>query len=221
MRNHKATTAAAALAAAGALLLTGCGGGSEGAKDPKKIAGSDNGSASATPSASASPAGADAANRPKVTLPAGNVLLFDPEQTGDPVKDAILRDNAEYLKAIDEAIDKQDPKSKNVAYYSVDAALIGDAQWIGGFIQDGTTVTGTVRYFNRQVTLDKDGSAGLTYCGDETKGFTKDRKTGKVNVTPPDKDSYISYVTRLRKNDKGVWQTTRERSQRGDQKCQP
>uniref|UniRef100_A0AAU2V405 Lipoprotein n=1 Tax=Streptomyces sp. NBC_00003 TaxID=2903608 RepID=A0AAU2V405_9ACTN len=219
MRNHKATTAAAALAAAGALLLTGCGGGSKGG-DSKKIAGADSGaSASTAPSASAS--APDAANRPKVTLPAGNVLTFDPEQTGDSVKDAILRDNAEYQRAIDEAIDKQDPKSKNVTFYSTGQALIGSAQWIGGFIQDGTTVTGTVRFLNRRVTLDKDGSAGLTYCADETKGFTKDRKTGKVNVTPPDKDSYVSYVLRVRKNDQGVWQVTQLSSERGGQTCQP
>ncbi|MFE9406752.1 hypothetical protein ACFYNY_34155 [Streptomyces sp. NPDC006530] len=221
MRNHKATTAAAALAAAGALLLTGCGGGSKGGDDSKKIAGADTGaSASASPSASASST-PDAANRPKVVLPEGDVLTFDPEKTGDPVKDAILADNAEYQKAIEEAIDKQDPKSKSVAFYSVGKALIIDTQWIAGFVKDGTTVTGTTRLFNREVTVDKDGSAQLTYCGDETKGFTKDRKTGKVNVTPPDKNSYVSYVSRLRKNAQGVWQTTMVSSVRGDQKCQP
>ncbi len=218
MRNHKATTAAAALAAAGALLLTGCGGGSQGA-GAKTVPGADT-TGPAKPSASAS-ATPDQANRPKVTLPAGDVLTFDPEKTGDAVKDTILADNAGYLRAIDEAIDKQDLRSKNLAFYSADQAQIGNAEWIGGFVKDGTTVTGTVRYFNRQVTVDKDGSAGLTYCGDETKGFTKDRKTGKVNVTPPDKDSYVSYVTRLRKNTQGVWQTTMVSSVRGDQKCQP
>ncbi|MEU9196257.1 hypothetical protein [Streptomyces hundungensis] len=218
-RLTKATTASTALALAGALLLTGCGGGSKGDVSAKSAASPSASPSPAAPSATAS-APAVAENRPKVTLPAGDVLIFDPEKTGDPVKDAILADDAEYQRAIDEAIENQDPKSKSVAFYAAGQALIGDAQWIGGFIADGTTVTGTVRLFDRRVTVDKDGSAGLTYCGDETKGFTKDRKTGKVNVTPPDKDSYVSYVSRLRKNDKGVWQTTSVRSVRGDKKCQ-
>ncbi|MFE9371786.1 hypothetical protein ACFYM2_18720 [Streptomyces sp. NPDC006711] len=219
-----ATAGAAALVVAGVLVLTGCGGGSKGAASAKST-GVASGAASAStlsstaPSASAAPV-ADAANRPKVVLPPGNVLTFDPERSGDSVKDAILTDNAEYLKAIVEAIGKQEPTSRSVAYYSVDAALIGDAQWISGFVKDDTTLTGTVRYFDRQVTVNEDGTAELTYCGDETQGFTKDRKTGKVDVTPPDKDSYISYVTGLRKSDKGVWQTTRVRSVRGDAKCQ-
>ncbi|MEU3370913.1 hypothetical protein ACFYM2_18730 [Streptomyces sp. NPDC006711] len=220
MRHHKTTTAAAALAA-GVLLLTGCGGGGTKGGDAKKIAGADSGpSASATPSTSAS-AAADAADRPKVTLPEGDSLIFEPEAVGDPTTDAILKDNAEYLRAIDEAIGKQDLKSKSVAFYAKDDALMGTTKWIGGFITDNTTVTGTVRYFNRKVTMSQDGSASLIYCADETKGFTKDRKTGKVDVTPPSKNSYVYYSDRWRKNDKGVWQVTTSTSERGKQSCQP
>jgi hypothetical protein len=219
MRNHKATTAAAALAVAGALLLTGCGGDSKGA-DSKKIAGADNGSsAAATPSASASTA-ADAANRPKVVLPAGEELFFDPEKTGDPIRDAVLTDNAEYVRAVDEAIANQDAKAPNVAFYAKDDALVGAMQWIASVAKQGVSITGTIRYFDRQVSIRQDGAATLTYCGDETKGFTKDRKTGKVNVTPANSDSYISYALVLRKNDKGVWQATKLSSLRGDKKCQ-
>ncbi|MFI6688353.1 hypothetical protein [Streptomyces sp. NPDC050485] len=220
MRNHKATTAAAALAAAGALLLTGCGGDSKGA-DSKKIAGADSGSsASAAPSASASGA-ADAANRPKVTPPAGEELSFDPEKTGDPIKDAVLGDNAEYVRAVDEAIANQDAKAPSVAFYAKDDALVGAMQWIASVTKQDVSITGTIRYFDRQVSIRQDGAATLTYCGDETKGFTKDRKTGKVNVTPANSDSYISYALVLRKNDKGVWQVTKLSSVRGDKKCQP
>lgn len=219
MRHHKTTTAAAALAA-GVLLLTGCGGGGTKGGDAKKIAGADSGpSASATPSASAS-AAADAADRPKITLPADEVLTFHPETTGDPVKDAVLRDNAEYVRAVDEAIDNQDLKAPKVAFYAKDDALVGAMQWIGLITKQNVSITGTIDYFDRQVTVRQDGAAMLTYCGDETKGFTKDRKTGKVDVTPPDSDSYVSYALVLRKNDKGVWQTTKLSSVRGDKKCQ-
>ncbi|MFE4858978.1 hypothetical protein [Streptomyces sp. NPDC056670] len=218
MRNHKATTAAAALAAAGALLLTGCGGGSKGGDS--KVAGADTASSGAAkPSASAS-APADAANRPKVALPEGETLTFDPETTGDPVKDAVLKDNAEYVRAVDEAIADQDGKATKVAFYAKDDALVGALQWIAAVTKQDVSITGTIRYFDRQVSVRQDGAATLTYCGDETKGFTKDRKTGKVNVTPANSDSYISYALVLRKNDKGVWQATKLTSLRGDKKCQ-
>ncbi len=136
-------------------------------------------------------------------LPEGDSLVFAPETTGDAKADAVLKDNAEYLRSIDEAIGKQNPKSEAVAFYSKDSAYLGSVEWISGFVKDGVTVTGTVRYFDRKVSFSKDGSAGLVYCADESKGYTKDVKTGKVNVTEASKDSYVLYNDRLRKNDKG------------------
>jgi hypothetical protein len=215
----RATTTAAALTATAALLLTACGGSSGEDKANDKIAGADTGTtASASPSASVS---ADGVDRPEVTLPEGDNLVFDPETTGDVKADAVLKDNAEYLRAIDEAIGKQDPKAESVAFYSKDSAYVGSVQWISGFVKDGITVTGTVRFFDRKVTISEDGSAALTYCADESKGYTKDVKTGKVNVTEATKDSYVFYNDRLRRNDKGVWQTTKSISQRGSEACQP
>ncbi|QEV22307.1 hypothetical protein CP975_13370 [Streptomyces alboniger] len=207
------------MTAVAALSLSACGGGDGGAKDNDKIAGADSGDGSKkSPSASAS---ADGIERPKVTLPKGDELVFTPETTGDARTDAVLRDNAEYLRAIDEAIEKQDPKSEAIVFYSKDSALLGTVEWVSGFIKDGTTVTGTVRYFNRKVAFSKDGSAGLTYCADESKGYTKDRKTKKTNVTKATKNSYVFYSDRLRKNSKGVWQVTKSTAERGSEVCQP
>ncbi|MFC7883892.1 hypothetical protein ACFUVV_18750 [Streptomyces sp. NPDC057376] len=220
MRTRPTTiTAAAALTATVALLLTGCGGTDSEDSGKDQIAGADTGaSTSASPSPSTSEDGID---RPEVSLPEGDSLVFAPETTGDAKADAVLKDNAEYLRAIDEAIGKQNPKSEAVAFYSKDAAYLGSVEWISGFVKDGVTVTGTVRYFDRKVTFSKDGSAGLVYCADESKGYTKDVKTGKVNVTEASKDSYVLYNDRLRKNDKGVWQTTKSTSERGSEVCQP
>ncbi|MEU9183978.1 hypothetical protein AB0D14_05300 [Streptomyces sp. NPDC048484] len=217
MSKRPATLAVACLATATALLLSACGGGA-GSKDEDKIAGADTASRSASPSASASDDGID---RPKVELPEGDELVFTPEDGGEAKADAVLRDNAEYLRAIDEAIGDQNLKSKAVAFYSKNLAYLGSVDWISGFIKDGTTVTGTVRFFDRKVTFSKDGSAGLTYCADESKGYTKDVKTEKTNVTPVTKDSYVLYNDRLRKNDQGVWQTTNSISKRGSEVCQP
>lgn len=223
MRTRTTTaTAAAALTATVALLLSGCGGSdSEGSGGSGKdeIAGADTGAESpASPSPTATDDGID---RPEVSLPEGDNLTFEPETTGDAKADAVLKDNAEYLRAIDEAIGKQNPKSESVAFYSKDAAYLGSVEWISGFVKDGVTVTGTVRYFDRKVTFSEDGSAGLVYCADESKGYTKDVKSGKVNVTEASEDSYVLYNDRLRKNDKGVWQTTKSTSERGSEVCQP
>ncbi|MFG3100145.1 hypothetical protein ACGFZL_06460 [Streptomyces sp. NPDC048182] len=213
------TTTAAALLTTATLFLSACGGSSDGSSDKDVIEGADT---STTPSASPTPtAPADGIDRPRVKLPAGDIMVFDPETTGDSRTNAVLRDNAEYLRAIDEAIDDQNPKSEALSFYSKDASYLASVEWVGGFVKDGNTVTGTVRYFDRKVAFSKDGSAGLTYCADESKGFTKDIKTGKVDVTPVSKNSYVFYNERLRKNKAGVWQTTMSSSERGSEVCQP
>lgn len=199
-----------------AVLVAGCGGSVE-PKGTDEIAGVGEG-AEAAPETSPPD---DGIVRPKVSLPQGDKLVFSPRSTGDARTDAVLRDNAEYLRAIDEAIGDQDPRSKAVAFYSKGSAYLDSVDWIGGFVEEGTTVTGTVRYVDREVSFSEDGSAGLTYCGDESKGYTKDLKTKKVNVTPVTKDSYIFYSDRLRKNAKGVWHTTKSTSERGSKECQP
>lgn len=199
------------------VLGVGCGGGAD-PQDPGKIAGV--GQGAEKPSGAVSVPD-DGIVRPKITLPAGDRLVFEPRESGDAKTDAVLRDNSEYLRAVDEAIGDREPRSKAVAFYSTGSAYLDSVEWIGGFVEEGTTVIGTVRYVDRRVTFDEDGSAGLTYCGDESKGYTKDLKTKKTNVTPVTKDSYVFYNDRLRKNVKGVWQVTKSVSKRGHKACRP
>ncbi|MET7901663.1 hypothetical protein [Streptomyces sp. NPDC005336] len=218
MNTHTRTKAGlAALLTATALALTACGSDSK-SGDDKEIDGAKKATKSASPSASPSD---DGIQRPKITLPSDDNLVFEGQQTGDPKKDAVLKDNAERLRAVDEAIGKRDPQSDAVAFYSTGDARAAAADWINGLIKDGVTVTGTVRYYNRKVTFLKDGSAALTYCGDESKGYTKNFKTQKVNVTPATKKSYVFYNERLEKDKHGVWQSTKGLSERGFEACQP
>ncbi|MFD9307487.1 hypothetical protein ACFWCB_33245 [Streptomyces sp. NPDC060048] len=208
----------ALLAATLSLAVTACGADAKPTANPS-IPGVDG--ATAAPSASPSSSATADADRPKITLPADDVLVFEGENTGDPKTDAVLRDNAEHIRAVDDAIARKDPKSAAVAFYTKDTALVDTSTWINDFIKDGKTVTGTVRHFARKVTFLKDGAAAVTYCADESKGFTKDVKTGKVDVTPATKNSYVFYNERLEQNDKGVWQTAKTISERGFQACQP
>ncbi|MFJ3761164.1 hypothetical protein [Streptomyces sp. NPDC090080] len=213
------TTATAGVTAA--LLLAGCGGGDGDKSDSNgKIAGADTGgSASASPSASAS--AAESGGRPKITLPSDMTLTFEGGQTGDPVKDAVLADGAERARAEDAAITGTDPKGEGLAYYNTGKALEATLSWVAQFKKADVTITGVVRYYDRKVTLRSKTSAILTFCGDESKGFSKNKKTHKVNKTPVNKDSYVSYNTRLDKNSDGVWQTSQIISTRGAAQCQP
>ncbi|MFF1698277.1 hypothetical protein ACFVXC_32430 [Streptomyces sp. NPDC058257] len=218
--NRRTMPVATALAATTALLLTACGSGDDDKpKGNDKIAGADQGDAkkSASPSTSAE----DSADRPKVTLPKDDVLVFEGGKTGDAKKDAVLTDNAERLRAVDAAIIKGDPEYAPVYFYSSGDAAESAAKSIKSYTDDGLSVTGTVRYFDRTVTFRKDGSARLTYCSDESKGFAKERKTDKTLKTKVDETSYVFYDTRLDHNAKGVWQTTGVSSNRGAAQCQP
>ncbi|MEU6079740.1 hypothetical protein [Streptomyces sp. NPDC047108] len=207
---------AAALAAAGALLLTACGGGDDTSKD--KIAGADKAKKSASPSATAAE---DDIDRPKIELPSDLTYSFTPTKTGDPDKDAVLRDNEQFIKATDLAIARSDARDKAYQFYSEGLAAAGTEKWIKEYIQYGDRTTGELRVFDRKATVSKDGTASLVYCTDESKAFNMDLKSKKVDKNPATKDSYVAYNTQLRKNDKGVWVTERMISQRGVSQCQP
>ncbi|MEV8122618.1 hypothetical protein AB0P07_00615 [Streptomyces sp. NPDC085944] len=221
MRTRTTTaTAAAALTTAVALLLTACGGGSDSDDSGKdEITGADTGaSASASPSPSASEKGVD---RPEIKLPADVKNVFEGSKTGDPVKDAVLADNQRMIDSVDEAITVDAEEHPALKFYSKDNALVAAASYVQSFYEGGTTWTGTTRYYDREVTLDGENTATVTYCGDETESYSKDRKTKKVKKTPGDADDYVSYNARMEKNADGVWQTVNVVSERGAEKCQP
>jgi len=210
--------AAAALAATAALLLTACGGGDDKSKANDKIAGADTESPTASsPSTSAS----SEAGRPKIALSADNTITFTPEHVGDPGQDTILKDNAEFIRALNAAITAQNPRLPALEYYTEGEGAASAQQWVQSFKDAGLTVTGSVRYFDRQVSVESKNTASLTYCGDESKGYTKVVKTNKVKKTKADKNSYVSYGVKVEKNAKGVWETVKIVSVRGAAKCQP
>ncbi|WP_181139495.1 hypothetical protein [Streptomyces sp. Ru71] len=209
---------AAALAATAALLLTACGGGDGKSEDNDKIAGADTGdtSASASPSSSA-----NQVQRPDLTLPKDVTETFEGWKTGDAAKDEVLADAGRAQSAVTYAVTQGDPNSKALAFYQTGTALAGSQDWVKGIVDAGLTYSGAVRYYAPDISVFDAKSAGVTYCADETKAFNKNRKTQKVDRTPATNDSYVLYSTRLEKNDKGVWQTTKLESERGNKRCTP
>ncbi|MET8858311.1 hypothetical protein [Streptomyces sp. NPDC004579] len=218
MNRRSRLLATVAVGASAALLLTACGGGGDKPKANDKIAGADTGDKkSASPSASATPS----TGRPKIELPSDLTLTFEGAKTGNAVKDAVLADSAERMRAVDAAITGTDPKGEAIGYYNTGKALEAALTWVNQFKEAGSTLTGEARYYDRTVTLDGKTSASLTFCADESKGYAKDKKTNKVDKTPATKNSYVLYNTRLDKSSEGVWQTSQIISTRGAAQCQP
>ncbi|MGW7271581.1 hypothetical protein ACWGH5_13750 [Streptomyces sp. NPDC054864] len=217
--NRPLRLATVALTASAALFLTACGSGDDEAKDNDKVAGAkqEDGKNSTSPSASPS----EESGRPKVKLPDDLTMIFEESRTGDAVKKAVLADNAERMRAVNAAITGTDPKAEAVGYYNTGRALEASASWIEKFKAADLSLTGTVRYYDRQVTLKDKKTATLSFCADEGKGYTKNKKNEKTNKTPVTKNSFVSYNTQLIKSDDGTWQTSQIVSTRGAAQCQP
>lgn len=214
--NHRSLSAAALVATA-ALLLTACGGsGNDKSKDTHKIAGADQ---STVKPSSPSSRPTDSQSRPKITLPSDVKNVFANWKTGDPAKDSVLADVAYRINATDEAITAGTPDAPPLPFYYQGDALLGAADWIQGYKKDGLSITGTTRYYNAQVQMSGMKSATVIYCSDESKAFDKVRSTGKPKVTPVTDDAYVLYNSRLEKNKKGVWQTVKLASKRGQKTC--
>ncbi|MCI4141582.1 hypothetical protein ACPCIX_09895 [Streptomyces pseudogriseolus] len=198
-----------------AMTLTACGGNDTDAP----AQGSDKASAAAQPSPSTSASAS--AERPTIQLPADVTYTFEWPNTGDEDKDAVLSDSEQRIKAVDMAIAEQDPLHEAYRFYTEGTAAAGTEQWIQSFVDHKARTTGVTRFYDADVTVDKDGTAALVYCEDQGKAYNKFLETGKVDVTPVSEDSYVVYAATLRKNENGVWVTERLSSQRGSARCQP
>ncbi|MER6226961.1 hypothetical protein ABT189_41510 [Streptomyces sp900105755] len=196
------------------LLVGGCGGSGGSTVDGDAAGTGTGGSASASPRASA------AANRPKVMLPSNVTDEYVGWKTGDATKDAVLGDVAARIDSMNDAIVRGDTSAPGLSFYYRDKALSGAVAWIQAYLDADLSFTGTTRYYAPKVTLASGKTtATVLYCSDESKGFNKNRKTGKVDPTPSDQSPYVLYDTRVERNDSGVWQTTALTSHRGDKAC--
>ncbi|MBY8344808.1 hypothetical protein JYK17_32970 [Streptomyces sp. KC 17012] len=216
--NRHARLVTTVLTVSVALLLTACGsGGDDSSSD--KIAGADTGAThSVSPSASAS---ADGIDRPEIKLPDDMKMVFEGRQSGDATKDAVLSDNARAVSTVWQAMAYGDLKKSGMGFYYTGTALTGVYDYAKGNIAKNISWAGTLRYYNRRVTVFDKTSAALTYCVDESKADLKDRKSGKRQGTKTSSDSYVYYNAGVKKDKTGVWQTWDLSEDRGSQKCQP
>jgi hypothetical protein len=211
------TTAAIAFTASTALSLslTACGGSNDSSSDD--IKGADTGTSSPSASASTSASAASDVKRPEITLPSDFKLTFEDWTSSDAVEQAILDDAKEQLRAGYAAIiAKQPDGGPALAFYDTESGLSQDRQWIKTYSDKDLTVFGDLPAFDPKVTLGSNKtSASLNYCTDESKAYSRNRETGKVEGNPAGTDPEIFYVVSLAKNAQGIWQNVSTRSERG------
>lgn len=206
------TLALTALTTTAALLLTACGGSGGGKTDD--IKGADTGSKS--PSASASASAPSGVKRPVIALPSSFQLTFANWTSSDPVEQAVLDDAKEELRAGYAAIIADNPDSKDVAFYDTEGVIQQTRSWIKSYTDKNVTVIGELPAFDPKVTLARTGKgASLSYCTDESKAYTKNRKTGKKQGNPAGTNPDVRYVVSLAKSPRGVWQNAGVHAQRG------
>ncbi|WP_328342238.1 hypothetical protein OG873_25225 [Streptomyces violaceus] len=209
MARRALTTTAAALTAT--LLLTACGGG-----DDKSSAGMEGADTEPSASASSSASTPSGPERPDITLPSSFRLTFENWTSSDPGQQALLNDAKEEVRAGYAAIIANDPDSEAVAFYDTEGVHGLTKEWIKSYTDKNLTVIGDLPAFNPKVTLAENGrGASLSYCTDESKAKTRNRKTGKVEGNPAGTSPYVFYSVSLAKSEQGVWQNASVHSERG------
>ncbi|MFJ7176775.1 hypothetical protein ACIQXA_10270 [Streptomyces massasporeus] len=206
MARRARKTTAAALSVAAALLLTACGG--SGSDSSDGIEGADKGTGS--PAASASGSASTDVQRPDVSVPKDLDLVFDFDSPSDPDSAAALEDAANYIRALNHGITKQDPEDAAFQFYSSGQASQYAHSQIKEYVDGGWTLTGRDRYYDAEISSgdesEKVKTVNVTFCEDQSKVFGKEVKSEKVHRT---KESLASYqkFTLLMTSAKGnpVW----------------
>ncbi|UOB10982.1 hypothetical protein MQE23_18720 [Streptomyces sp. HP-A2021] len=210
MARRALTTTAAAFTATAALLLTACGGGGDDSSDDFK--GADKGASS--PSASPSGSASTDVGRPDVSLPKDLDVVFDFEKPSDQDSAAALDDAANYIRALNHGITKQDPGDSAFQFYSSGQASRYAHSRIKEYVDGGWTLTGKDRYYQAETSPDDESekvkTVSVTFCEDQSRVYGKEVTSEKVHRT---KESLASFqkFTVLMASVKGnpVWRAQR------------
>lgn len=204
------------------LLLSGCGGGDTAGEGT--VVGADQGNQRAEDDTSAmdDADGADeddGIERPQIELPDEVENVFENVTTDDPVERAVLADHERRINSLDEALTSGDLERPALGFYSEGEALRSAVEWLGPAVDKGYSFAGTVRYYERAVTLDGDTRATVSYCVDETAIQGIHRETGEKRESTDDTSGHYAYSTQLELKENGVWKTTHVISEDREKPC--
>ncbi|MEU6761421.1 hypothetical protein ABZ916_02745 [Streptomyces sp. NPDC046853] len=211
--NRPTRLMASAMVASAALLLTACGSGGSDNDTADTVKGASDGDEKASASADAT-SQPDGTKRPEIKLPKSFQVDFTGWKNSDPQLQAILDDGKEELRAKYAAIIEANPESEAVRFYDSGTSLTTARKWIKSFVETDDSLIGEIKAYDPKVNVSSKDSAVFFYCVDESKGSTKDRKTGEVTHTPA-KTALVLYWTKLSKSDNGVWKTTTVQTEPG------
>ncbi|MEU3458466.1 hypothetical protein ABZ721_00735 [Streptomyces sp. NPDC006733] len=204
---------AAALVMATALALTACGSDD---KPSTTIPG-----AQTTPPTTApttTPA-APEPGAPTFKLPADVKVETTGFESSDAAKKAVLRDSSFAMTSWVEAKASGNGKSPNLKRYftGLQGAELGDS--VIKFGKSGMTVTGIYRYYQPTVQITGKDKATVLLCEDQSKAFSKNRKTGKAVATTPSLADFSRWNMVLSKNTAGDWQVLNYTYTEGVKEC--
>jgi hypothetical protein len=224
LRNSRTRTAAVGGALCVALLLAGCsndGGDGDGGVIPGTEQGDDTDPTAGEDEEQPQDEEPedDGIDRPEIDLGDAYENVYADEYTGDPVKDAILRDSEGFQDAVAEAILHFETDRPALRFYLADDALEQTMRLMQRVIDGGKSSTGTARYYNREVSVFDETSGAVVFCRDFTQVATTDFESGEV-VEEADAEALPSiYTTRVEKNELGVWQTVSYTLEREAEEC--
>jgi hypothetical protein len=218
MRARTAATTGA-LAAAAALLLAACGGGSDGS-DPISTHRTAPATSPPTASAPVTPAGGRPLTvDPSLALPADLKLTFDWTLPADRTQAAVLTAGANYMQSLVHGVVRQSTAKSGLRTYAAGQAYTYATQYVQLHVDARKTLTGTDRYYRPVVEVAANKAAAqVTFCENQSKLYSKDVATRKIDVTGENNDSYLSYrlVLALFRPGTDLWQaqsvTVKERA---------
>ncbi|MFJ4541020.1 hypothetical protein ACIP39_34430 [Streptomyces tibetensis] len=142
-----------------------------------------------------------------MSVPKDLDLVFDFEKPSDRDSAAALEDAANYLRALNHGITKQDPADPAFPFYSSGQAARYAHTQIEEHVDGGWTLTGTDRYYDAEVSpreeTEKTKTVSVTFCEDQSKVLGREVASKKVHRTresPADYQKFTLLMTTVKDN---------------------
>ncbi|MER7480521.1 hypothetical protein ABTX60_23270 [Streptomyces sp. NPDC126510] len=123
---------------------------------------------------------------------------------------AALEDAANYIRALNHGITKQDPADPAFQFYSSGQAARYAHSQIEEYVDGGWTLTGTDRYYDAHVSprdeTEKIETVSVTFCEDQSKVFGREVASKKVHRTKESPAGYQEFTLLMTSvKDNPVW----------------
>ncbi|WP_167967428.1 hypothetical protein [Streptomyces lonarensis] len=190
-----------------ALLLTSCSGG--GSEPDDDVAGAQSAPPSEVPEGDepeepddSDDDPDDGIDRPEIALPDDMTKEFEDVDTDDSDERAVLADQERFVAAVDGAVAEGEVGAA-LDFYAGGEAYISALELVERYADRGYRIGGPIRYYDRAVTLGRDGSATSSACVDFSRSYSVELQTGEQTPQGAEQGRYaLSHEL----NGDGTWQ---------------